>query len=458
MAARRRILRGACGARLGKAASAALLGLSALLGVACEDASDSEATPSGTAHDRAGSAAAIEPASEEPTRAVDAPEPEGDAARGRELVAQFECARCHDGTEAAPKVAATPVAAVDAPLDTKHCFSCHADILAGKLDHKPDAARWKKNVAHLVAAPTLTSIGARIEYDWIVDYLVDPHDLRPNLAATMPPLAITREQARDVATYLVGLSGDTQPPAVDLADADPNRGRQLMVDKGCGSCHRLGGAALPELAGTGEGKETRVAVMLAPDLRFARDRWSASSLVQWIRDPMAMKADTKMPQTPMTDDEAMDIAAYLLRGELPPLEPHVVPALPEPLDRPVSYDEVAERVLNKTCRHCHGDPDVALGDGGPGNTGGFGYPARGLELTSYERVSAGYRDEAGERHSVFGKTSDGTPRLVAALMARHAEVAGEPNPEVRGMPLGLPPLPIEDIQLVVTWIEQGRSR
>ena len=59
---------------------------------------------------------------------------------------------------------------------------------------------------------------------------------------------------------------------------------------------------------------------------------------------------------------------------------------------------------------------------------------------------------------MFGKTSDGTPRLVAALMARHAEVAGEPNPEVRGMPLGLPPLPIEDIQLVVTWIEQGRSR
>lgn len=439
--------------RLGKAATAALLGLSALLGVACEDASDSEAS----SHGRAGSATAMAETAEAPPAEAEASEPRGDAARGEALVTQFECGRCHDGTERADAIPET-VAAADAPLDTKHCFSCHADILAGKLDHKPDAARWKKNVAHLVAAPSLTAIGDRLAYDWIVDYLVDPHDLRPNLAATMPRLAITREQARDVATYLVSLSEGADEPELDLSQADPTHGRKLMEDKGCGSCHRLGGAPLPELAGAGEGEETRVAVMLAPDLRHARDRWSASSLVQWIRDPLAMKPDTKMPQTPMTEDEAKDIAAYLMRGELAPTEPYAIPVLPEPLARRVSYEEVAERVLNDTCRHCHGDPDVALGDGGPGNTGGFGYAAKGLELTSYERVSAGYRDDAGERHSVFSETSDGTPRLVAALMARHAEVAGQPDPEVRGMPLGLPPLPIEDIQLVATWIAQGRPR
>ncbi|HHH27148.1 MAG TPA: c-type cytochrome, partial [Polyangiaceae bacterium] len=317
MATGRTILRGVRGARLGKAATAALLALSGLLGAACEDASGPEASPAGTAHDRAGSAAATAPAPD-----LKAAEPKGDATRGEALVAQLECARCHDGTA---RNGAVAVAEADAPLDTKHCFSCHADILAGKLDHKPDAARWKKNVAHLVAAPSLTAIGERLEYDWIVDYLVDPHDLRPNLAATMPPLAITREQARDVATYLVSLSDGSELPELDLSEANPAHGRQLIEDKGCDSCHRLGGAPLPELAGAGEVAETRVAVMLAPDLRFARDRWSASSLVRWIRNPLSMKPDTKMPETPMTEDEAKDIAAYLLRGELAPVEPPSIP-------------------------------------------------------------------------------------------------------------------------------------
>ena len=30
------------------------------------------------------------------------------------------------------------------------------------------------------------------------------------------------------------------------------------------------------------------------------------------------------------------------------------------------------------------------------------------------------------------------------------------DPELRGMPLGLTPVPLEDIQLLDTWIAQGR--
>ena len=41
-------------------------------------------------------------------------------------------------------------------------------------------------------------------------------------------------------------------------------------------------------------------------------------------------------------------------------------------------------------------------------------------------------------------------------MARHSEQAGTPNPEVRGMPLSLPALLVEDIQLVESWVAQGR--
>jgi hypothetical protein len=50
------------------------------------------------------------------------------------------------------------------------------------------------------------------------------------------------------------------------------------------------------------------------------------------------------------------------------------------------------------------------------------------------------------------------PRIVAHLWARHAEVAGTPVEGVTGMPLGLPPLPPEDIQLIETWIARGRPQ
>ena len=101
---------------------------------------------------------------------------------------------------------------------------------------------------------------------------------------------------------------------------------------------------------------------------------------------------------------------------------------------------------------------MSLGDGGPGNTGGFGFAPRKLNLASYSGVAGGLLDAHGERQSAFAKTSDGTPRLVAAMMARYAEEAGKPSSEVRGMPLGLPPLPLEEIQLVESWIAQGRPR
>jgi hypothetical protein len=182
------------------------------------------------------------------------------------------------------------------------------------------------------------------------------------------------------------------------------------------------------------------------------------ALIAWLRDPSSLLSHTLMPNLGLTAREASDVAAYLVEAELAPV--HAAPApirLPE-LQQRVSFSDVMDRVLGKTCRHCHGNPDAALGDGGPGNTGGFGFKPRRLDLSSYSGVASGLLDAQGERHSVFETLADGTPRLVAALLARHDEVAGRPRGDVRGMPLGLPPLPPEEIQLVASWVAQGRPR
>ena len=404
----------------------------------------------------AGDTAAVGTAVGTDTTATLPDEPTGEVERGREAVVRFQCGRCHEATGLTP-----------APL-TSHCVRCHKKVMTAGFDAKPKASEWKQHVAHLAAMPSLRGAGTRLRYDWLVGYLVLPHDLRPALMQDMPRLAITREEARDVVTYLASLDAPAAPARETLEDSDPARGRKLVDDMQCGSCHRMSG--VPTLAaGTPLGpeapatyrrssEELRPAVMLAPDLRFTRDRMTAAQLVQWLADPAAIKSDTLMPNPGLTPSQARDVAAYLLRTPLGPGRARTVPARLPNLERRVGYDEVAREVFDVTCRHCHGKPDDAVGDGGPGNTGGFGFKRRGVNLTSYEEIQGGYLDDKGNRHSLFEPLADGTPRLVATLWARHDEGAGHPNPNLRGMPLGFPPLSAEQIQLVATWVAQGRPR
>lgn len=45
-----------------------------------------------------------------------------------------------------------------------------------------------------------------------------------------------------------------------------------------------------------------------------------------------------------------------------------------------------------------------------------------------------------------------------ALLARYDEENGAETGAVRGMPLGYDPLSLEEIQLVETWVAQGRPK
>ena len=344
---------------------------------------------------------------------------------------------------------------------------CHEDILTGKVKGPTPAvdARWHERLAGLGDAPSLNGTAGRFRRAWIVAFLQKPEDLRPLLIPTMPRLPITESDARDIAAYLAPKEDIAKERAADdalLADAQPEAGRALLFSKGCSSCHAMTG--VPAIPGSPVPPDVKVvdvsrAMALAPDLRFTRERMSATNVVRWIEGPADVKPDTLMPRIPLTDAQARNIAAYILRTPLAAVpERHAAPLLPN-LDRTVTYAEVRDKVFQRTCWHCHSDPDLERGDIGPGNAGGFGFEPRHLDLATYEGIFAGTVDRDGQRHSIFAPMPDGTPRLVAALMARHHEEAGEGASEgVRGMPLGLPALPMEDIQLVTTWIAQGRRR
>lgn len=384
---------------------------------------------------------------------VSTPSSTANAEHGKELVLKYECNRCHDGT------------GHPAAVQGKHCVHCHKDIMEDRF--KAPAAtitKWKPRVKELADAPSLEASGKRFTRRWVEQYLLQPTDLRPHLQQFMPRLAITSDDARDIAAYLVPEADppprDSLASAPELQGADLGKGRQLLETKGCGSCHAMTGVApVPSSSPPAmDGKDFERANKLAPDLRVTRERMTPARLVAWLRDPKSVKPDSAMPKIALSDGEVKDLAGYILSAELaaPPRKAKLE-RLPV-LARKVTFKEVDEKVFHRTCWHCHSEPDYAIGDGGPGNSGGFGFKPRGLNLSAYEGIAAGFLDDQNERQSVFAKDKEDVPRLVRALMARHDEVNGAATSEVRGMPLGYDPISAEEIQLVDTWIAQGRPR
>ena len=122
--------------------------------------------------------------------------------------------------------------------------------------------------------------------------------------------------------------------------------------------------------------------------------------------------------------------------------------MPEPVKTPVSWAMVEERVFGKICVHCHMDPEANQGRRGPGNAGGFGWEPTGIQLETREGVIA-----------VGDKIADALARRRLEAVRDYVglgETPAEVDRPVRpGMPLGLPPIPDEDIALVLGWIEQG---
>ncbi len=367
---------------------------------------------------------------------------------GAEWVQHYECNRCHEGP------------GLVEPTPDKACVGCHARIEAGTFEAPADVLhRWQTNIVDLTVVPSLASIGQRFKRDWVRDFLTKPHDLRPGLSATMPRFAMDDVAATAIAAWLVP-SESTKEPARWLGW--PTRGRRVLDTRGCGTCHTLDGAPLQVSAVRVplEPAALERGVALAPDLRLVRDRFQREALVAWLMDPAAQKPGTPMPQLGLTRLEAEDIAAYLIEAPLGAPEVVPVPARLPVLERRVTFKEVSDRVFHRICWHCHSEPDLALGDGGPGNTGGFGFAPRRVNLRDYPSIMAGGLDDQGQRKSLFRKVEDGplagTPKILAHLLARQVEEAGGEVPGVRGMPLGLRAMSPEDIQLVESWIAQGR--
>ena len=108
-----------------------------------------------------------------------------------------------------------------------------------------------------------------------------------------------------VAAALLAGCGQADAPA-QVPGADPERGRRLAAEVGCGACHSIPGVDWPRgtVAAPLDGFGDR-------SLIAGRFPNRPDNLARWVRDAPSMDPATGMPPMPLDEEEARDVAAYL---------------------------------------------------------------------------------------------------------------------------------------------------
>ena len=108
------------------------------------------------------------------------------------------------------------------------------------------------------------------------------------------------------ALVIAGCSAPMTRPQ-QVGAGDPGIGRRLISDYGCVSCHVVPGvASTPSYVGPPLdhwGQRSYIAGALSNN---------QENLVRWITDPQRIEPGTAMPDLGVTEQDATNIAAYLL--------------------------------------------------------------------------------------------------------------------------------------------------
>ena len=95
-------------------------------------------------------------------------------------------------------------------------------------------------------------------------------------------------------------------PAPGVA-GDPNQGRRLIQERGCGGCHTVSG--VPGATGVAGPNLSNIA--LRPTIAGDSIPNNPQMLEQWLLDPPALKPGTTMPKLGLSQQDAQDLVAFL---------------------------------------------------------------------------------------------------------------------------------------------------
>jgi mono/diheme cytochrome c family protein len=124
---------------------------------------------------------------------------------------------------------------------------------------------------------------------------------------------LTRLPGLDARAYhemsAVAVAGDaTAPPSSPgIAGGDAARGKRILAQYACQSCHRIPGVTGSEVDVGRPLEQLAKRRVIAGSLPNTQD-----NLMRWIRNPQAIDPDAAMPNMGVSERDALDISAYLL--------------------------------------------------------------------------------------------------------------------------------------------------
>jgi mono/diheme cytochrome c family protein len=219
----------------------------------------------------------------------------------------------HAKEVATPKLDDPAQALRGAALYSEHCAQCH-----GGPGHAPGAHgmsmqpvpgplvdasdRWKPRELYWITRHGIKMSGmpaweARLDEadTWaVVAFLTRLPGLDARAYETMTTAPAAPKQAAGI-------------PTAPVIDGDAHRGKRILAQYGCQSCHQVPGVtgSKVDVGRPLDGLvKRRVIVGLLPN--------NQDNLIRWIRNPQAIDPDAAMPNMGVSERDARDISAYLL--------------------------------------------------------------------------------------------------------------------------------------------------
>ena len=208
---------------------------------------------------------------------------------------EASCIKCHTGVAQVPEGNKINVAR-SLFID----YGCHGCHLTKGFENLPKVG------------PDLRRISSKVSKEWAMKWVENPKAFKPttrmpkyfHTSNNSTPVDIDRShiEIRAMVEYLFSKSEQLPYPPVNVS-GDSATGEKLVREIGCVGCHLMAGEQEPKV-----GSRRRFGPALTKLGSKVRPEW----LYYWLKEPRHYSPATRMPNMKLTDQEAMDIAAYLL--------------------------------------------------------------------------------------------------------------------------------------------------
>jgi mono/diheme cytochrome c family protein/cytochrome c551/c552 len=209
---------------------------------------------------------------------------------------EASCAKCHKQQIFTPKADALNLAY--ATYERAGCYACHK-------------TKGFDNVKK--PGPILTKISSKLTPDWVKTWIRNPRAVKPatwmpriwyNSNTNSPQDAIRNEvEINAVAAYLFANEEPHEFAVKNPQHGDAKSGEQIVRSIGCQGCH---------VVGEGTRAEAGPRRTFGQPLENIGNKTTYEWVFNWVRDPKHFSPDTYMPNLRLTDQQAADVATYLM--------------------------------------------------------------------------------------------------------------------------------------------------